>query len=663
MQGKHLTEYELEQLTHQAKTKMFRELKLQSIDQKDRMIIVKHMPHNLFYVAAVAKEELYKSGKTISIYTAVMIASSFIILPGIIFIVLRYLLLSPIAMLGRASHQVGDGDLNVVLPQNRQDEIGVLFQDFNHMVSQIKHYQTQLLDYREHLEEKVSARTQAIAKINQQLEIAITEAEQANHLKSRFLANMSHEIRTPLTAIMGFTENILAQEENNKKAAYLSTVLRNSKHLLELINNILDLSKIEAEKLEVECLPLELIPLINDISSVIEPMASAKQLEFNVDINFPLPERFHSDLTRVKQVLLNLCSNAVKFTEQGNVTLKVRYAQHSDKIAFDVIDSGIGMSEQAVARAFRPFEQADLSTTRKFGGTGLGLCISHNLTQLLGGDIHIDSQLSAGSTFEVTFAANNANKDIKLISNSSQLAEINTVQQPSEISQFDANILVAEDNQDNQELIQLLLAQWGLEPDFANNGAEAVEKALVNDYDLILMDMQMPVMGGLEATQMLRDAAFDGPIVALTANVMKNDVDSYLEAGCNQALAKPIDQHQLEQTLQYYLALEKPSDNNWEELFQGERFKQISENYKAKLPELLEEITETYKSGDVNELMALAHSIKGSAGCFGFTHISDAASELESCIKKHDEQALDYQVLKLEQAIVFILNLDKSASH
>ena len=169
--------------------------------------------------------------------------------------------------------------------------------------------------------------------------------------------------------------------------------------------------------------------------------------------------------------------------------------------------------------------------------------------------------------------------------------------------------------------------------------------------------MQMPVMGGLEATEMLRNAAYDGPIVALTANVMKKDVDAYLEAGCDKALAKPIDKQQLEITLQQFLALERSSQQNWEELFQGERFKQISDNYRSKLPGLLKQISHLNQQQDLNELLALAHSIKGSAGCFGFNHISDAAAELETCIRDHNEEGLNYHVLKLEQAIKFILNL------
>ncbi|MDE3272893.1 hybrid sensor histidine kinase/response regulator [Pseudoalteromonas sp. G4] len=659
LNNNYVSEYELQLLKKTANTEEFNQLSLHTLADDTRMILANSMSNDLYFVTALNKNSLYKAGQTITMYTALLILSTAIFLPGIIFLVVRRMLLKPIESLAEASHKVGDGNLNVKLPQDRKDELGMLFRDFNHMVNQIKQYQTELLDYREHLEEKVVTRTQAIAKINKKLEKAIVEAEQANHLKSRFLANMSHEIRTPLTAIMGFTETILGQESNNKKAKYLSTVLRNSKHLLELINNILDLSKIEADKLEVETRVVELMPFINDIKSIIEPMALDKELALSLNIDYPLPSIIHSDETRLKQVLLNICTNAVKFTEKGEVAINVRYSPSTEKLIFTVTDSGIGMSQQEQERAFKPFEQADISTTRKFGGTGLGLCIAKNLAQILGGDITVTSKLSEGSKFEIIVATNNQNHKVAMVSSANSAKAMLKEESIAHAQQFEGNILVAEDNKDNQDLIRLLLSQWGISPDFANNGAEAVEQALTNDYDLILMDMQMPVMGGLEATQMLRNAAYDGPIVALTANVMKNDVDAYLEAGCDKALAKPIDKVQLEQTLQQYLSLERDSQQNWEELFQGERFKQISDNYKSKLPNLLKQIAQLNEQQDLNELLALSHSIKGSAGCFGFNHISDAAAELESCIREHNEEGLDYHILKLEQAIIFILNLNE----
>jgi len=241
--------------------------------------------------------------------------------------------------------------------------------------------------------------------MNSKLEVAIAQAEQANQLKSRFLANMSHEIRTPLTAIMGFTEQLLHNKDAVNDEQHLSTILRNSKHLLELINNILDLSKIEAEKLAVERGPCNVVQLIHDIDSIIRPLANEKQLTFNINYQLPVPKTINSDTTRLKQILINIASNAVKFTEKGSISIDISYNSNKQHLEFAIQDTGIGMSEREVERVFKPFEQADATTTRRFGGTGLGLCISKNLAQLLGGDVQLISEPGNGSCFTIQVAA------------------------------------------------------------------------------------------------------------------------------------------------------------------------------------------------------------------------------------------------------------------
>ncbi|PAJ72835.1 hybrid sensor histidine kinase/response regulator, partial [Pseudoalteromonas sp. NBT06-2] len=483
--GIFLTEYELTNIKLATKGEHLIPLKISSIDQKSRMLFSTHMNDGSYYVSSIPKDTLYESGKKISLITALIVLISVVLLPILIFIVVRSLLLAPLVQLGKASQRVGDGDLKVRLPIVSKDEMGTLFHDFNHMVNQIRHYQGQLEDYKEHLEDKVHARTEALAKMNHQLEQAIDQAKQANELKSRFLANMSHEIRTPLTAIIGFTEQMLIKEAHQVKDNHLNTVLRNSKHLLELINNILDLSKIEAEKLEVEKQQCDLAQLLEDLNSVINVLANSKNLEFRINYSFPLPKTINSDITRLKQVLLNICTNAVKFTEQGYVSLTIEYVPHIEKLKFVITDSGIGMSKNELERIFKPFEQADSSTTRKFGGTGLGLCISKNLAHLLGGDVEVTSEKGIGSRFSLTIATNNKNTEFKLLQAKTDLNPIKVIKQPIKSAHYDAKILVAEDNLDNQELIRLLLEHWGLNPEFANNGSEAIEMALTNDYDLI----------------------------------------------------------------------------------------------------------------------------------------------------------------------------------
>ncbi|MCG7555818.1 ATP-binding protein [Pseudoalteromonas sp. Of11M-6] len=658
--GHYLSASEIEKIGYIADLGQLDSTVINSIDNVERMTYSAQLSGGYFYISTIPKSLLYRSGKTISLITALIVILSVVTLPILIFIVVRNLLLNPIELLGEASHRVGDGDLMVALPEHNSDEVGILFRDFNHMIGQIRTFQRELEDYKEHLEEKVEDRTKELEETNSKLEVAIVEAEQANQLKSRFLANMSHEIRTPLTAIMGFTEQLIQHPNSPASKQHLDTILRNSKHLLELINNILDLSKIEAEKLDVEESEVLVMPLINDIESIIEPMTNEKLLNFSTEFILPLPDKLYTDITRLKQILLNIATNAVKFTEYGGVHLKVEFRPESEKFIFSIKDTGIGMSQNELERAFKPFEQADTTTTRRFGGTGLGLCISKNLAQLLGGDVNVQSQQGAGSLFSVEVSGNFKERSY------SWLNALERPRQPDNskthiaaVKELDAKVLVAEDNPDNQELITLLLSNWGIVPDIANNGAEAVEMALVEDYQLILMDMQMPVMGGEEATQMLRHAAYDGPIIALTANVMKHDIDNHIKAGCDATLGKPIDKELLGKLLLEYLELQNGKSSSWDALLQTEKFLQISRNYVEKLPSQLVELQKLYDTQEWESLRALAHSIKGSAGCFGFMNIHEAAGELETSLQKTQNSNRHYYLLKLTEAMRYTLSIDQ----
>ncbi|CAM4229967.1 hybrid sensor histidine kinase/response regulator [Pseudoalteromonas byunsanensis] len=653
---------EVEQIHDLADHEELKSINLPSINKLDMISYAVQLSDDYYYLSAIPKDLLYESGQAIKNLTALIVLLSIIALPILVLIVVKRFLINPIELLGEASHRVGGGDLSVYLPNDNKDEVGKLFKDFNHMVKQIRDFQGELEDYKLHLEEKVDNRTFALERMNQQLETAFTQAEQANELKSRFLANMSHEIRTPLTAIIGFTEQLINNRDTKCNQKHLETMLRNSKHLLELINNILDLSKIEAEKLAVECSEVDIQPLMEDVADIIMPMSEQKQLSFAIKYQFPIPKVLYSDATRLKQILIDICSNAVKFTEYGNVTIEVSYDESTQHFHFIIEDTGIGMSQGEIDRVFKPFEQADSTITRRFGGTGLGLCIAKNLAQLLGGDVNVKSEQGVGSQFIVTIAGNYQDNPPQM---QDALAERQTkanISQEFADIHVNARILLAEDNPDNQELICLLLNAWGITPDVVNNGAQAVEKALVNDYQLILMDMQMPVMGGLEATQMLRHAAYDGPIIALTANVMKHDIESYLQAGCDATLAKPIDRELLGKVLLKHLQIQAASDSKWDSLLKSEKFAQIAQNYNQKLPDYLAQLQQHYQHGDWESLKALAHSLKGSAGCFGFMNIHSAADQLEQILRTSDENQWHYAMLSLIEAIKYTLTQQTSES-
>lgn len=373
-------------------------------------------------------------------------------------------------------------------------------------------------------------------------EIAQQKAQASEETKSRFLANMSHEIRTPLTAIMGYSEALaeegITDEERNNFVGY---ILRSGKHLLSMINDILDISKIEARKIEVEHLACSLLEILCDIDSYMKIKTREKNLQYTLKIDFPIPATLLTDPTRIKQILLNMCNNAVKFTNQGAITINVRM-QPNQQLRIAVADTGIGIGDHEKSRIFNAFDQADTSTTRLFGGTGLGLYISKNLAQLLGGDLTFDSEKGVGSNFILRLPVGST--DVPFVRHEQdfeqQMAEVLDAKTYGGVTRLHGTALVAEDNQENQRLVERLLRQAGMEVDLVNNGAKAVEAARQKRYSLILMDIQMPIMGGQEAAQMMQTEGVSAPIVAFTANVMKHQLEEYVQLGFAGVVEKPI---------------------------------------------------------------------------------------------------------------------------
>lgn len=399
------------------------------------------------------------------------------------------------------------------------------------------------------------------------LETVKVAAESANHAKTRFVAHMSHEIRTPLTAILGFSENLLDGQlaETDRQEAVLA-IQRNGLHLLTVINDILDLSKIEAGRLMVErirCSPFELVA---GAESLAHAGLRDRTLTFKVEYLGDLPETVETDPTRLRQILANLLSNAIKFTDSGGIRLLVRLADADTPrplLQFDVMDTGIGISLEQAQKLFREFTQADASTTRRYGGTGLGLCISKRLAQMLGGDlVLVESTPGAGTRFRLTVAAGDL-AGVALVG--SHLARRgarsgqSSVLPASSAEPLAARILLAEDGPDNQRLISFILKKAGASVVVVENGEQAVERALNaqqagRPFDVILMDMQMPVMDGYEATRTLRREGYRGPIIALTAHALLEERQHCLEAGCDEFLGKPIDRAALLQAIRDFTA-------------------------------------------------------------------------------------------------------------
>ncbi|MBD3672219.1 MAG: response regulator [Planctomycetaceae bacterium] len=401
----------------------------------------------------------------------------------------------------------------------------------------------------------LSAQSLLLEQANEAFQQQKEVAEAANTAKSQFLANMSHEIRTPLTAIIGFAENLMDPSYSaDEKAIATKTILHNGRHLLEIINDLLDLSKIEAGKLETELLPISPIDIAADVFSLMKVRAKERQLPLKLTFDEQLPEQILSDPTRLRQILMNLLGNAIKFTERGSVRLHVGFKPSSasrGKIIFDVIDTGIGLSENQIEKLFQPFTQADGSTTRKFGGTGLGLSISRRLANMLGGDVKVQSQLDEGSTFSVMIDAGDLT-GVSLIEPPKDLnvRAAEAFLQASSVEPLSCRILLAEDGPDNQLLIRTFLEKAGANVEIAEHGQMALEAALEADnanqpFDVILMDMQMPVMDGYAATTELRNRGYHRPIIALTANAMGGDRDRCLASGCDDYATKPIDREKL----------------------------------------------------------------------------------------------------------------------
>ncbi|MCG3179240.1 MAG: Sensor histidine kinase RcsC [Phycisphaerae bacterium] len=515
-----------------------------------------------------------------------------------------------------------------------------------------------------------------------ELVTARRQAESANAAKGSFVANVSHEIRTPMTAILGYADLVAESIEccdrcpdhvtcriRADNVQNMRIVQRNGNHLLSLINDLLDLSKIEAGKLSVSLEPCSIVTVLADVASMMRPRAEQQGTSLSLQFDGPLPATIRTDPSRLRQVLVNVVGNAVKFTAGGKVAVRTRMESEGERagcIRIEIRDSGIGMTDEQVAGLFRPFTQADATTSRRFGGTGLGLAISQRLMDLLGGRIDVQSDPGRGSTFVLILPAGDLT-GVPMLHRQGEALQCDRSRPPAVGASCPAlhglRVLLAEDGLDNKRLVSLLLTRAGAEVETAANGREAVRMATHSPYDVILMDMQMPEVDGCQATRMLRRGGYSGPILALTANAMSSDREQCLAAGCDDHLAKPIHQTDLIAAVARW---GRPAETYEEsradacavpaaapatlisEMSGDPALAVVLAEFVGGLGAGVEAMRTALEGGCHGEVKRLAHQLKGAGGSYGYPMLTECARALEQAAAAGDLEGERMAMARLE---------------
>ena len=491
-------------------------------------------------------------------------------------------------------------------------------------------------------------------EMTQELETALEKAQAASRAKSEFLSNMSHEIRTPMNSIMGFSELAVEEAVHPKTREYLGRIMDNAKGLLQIINDILDISKIESGNMELENIPFDLHELLTTCKSIVSPKAIEKNINLHFYAEPSFRKKLYGDPTKLRQVLINLLSNAVKFTEAGKVSL-ITYIEHETEdtitLRFEIRDSGIGMTPEQISRVFEPFTQADVSTTRKYGGTGLVLAITKSILDLMDSGIEIESAPGEGTqiSFTVTIHTVGAEMEIPDLDRSA-----GDLDRPT----FEGEVLVCEDNKMNQRVIVEHLSRTGLSVEIAENGLEGIEKVSrraaegEKPYDLIFMDIHMPVMDGLEAAQKIIGSGSPTPVVAMTANIMTEDRELYKELGMSGYVGKPFTSQELWRCLLLYL---KPLSFTEAEEGEDELQNLLKAEFVRSNQQKFEEITGAAVAGDITLAHRLAHSLKSNAGQIGMLALQAAAAEVEASLKNGAYKTTEAQMGVLQKELALVL--------